>query len=95
MNITRVQRGDTVRLTVQFRNWAGQAVDPDTVTVKIYDYSLKEIKQELLGPTAKLGIGSYYYDFTPTMDGTYYYEFVGQTEGTPALRRGVFEVRFI
>lgn len=95
--VKAVQRGNTVRLTAQFRSWAGVAADPDSVTVRIFDSRLQQLQEALLGAANRTATGAYYYDWsTPSGDSVrYYFEFVGQLEGTPALGRSAFETVFV
>jgi len=84
--------GDTIRATVTFKDWNGQAADPVSVAVTIYDGSSNKVVDK--APATRTGVGTYYYDYTPTKVDTYTIEFSGTLAGTTALQRATFEVAF-
>ncbi|MGI2326420.1 hypothetical protein [Planococcus sp. YIM B11945] len=84
-------KGDTARLCVSFKDFHGNAIDPEEVTLKIYD------KQQLLSETITEGIvdlsqGSYYCDYTADSD--FIFEFSGIYFGKPVLSRQEVKLKF-
>lgn len=77
--------GDTIRVKVTFRDWApsptvGPVIDPDAVSVRVYDSGLVELFEVPDGDSKIVNVstGVYYYDWVlPTTDGTYFIEFRG------------------
>ncbi|QHJ71629.1 hypothetical protein [Planococcus halotolerans] len=84
-------RNDTVRLNVQFRDFNGNAINPESVKLVIYD------KQELVVETITEGVidlsqGNYFYDYTADSD--FIYEFSGIYFGKPVVAREAVQVKF-
>lgn len=84
-------KGDTARLCVQFRDFNGNAINPEEVKLMIYDTN------ELLTETITEGIvdlsqGNYFYDYTADSD--FIYEFSGIYFGNPVIARQAVQVKF-
>lgn len=95
---TVYQSGNTVRLECTFEDFNGYKVDPDTIKVIFYDYRYTKINEIIIGLSNKKSTGVYYYDYvTPVNEENkrVYYEWYGEIDGTPALKRGSFIVRFV
>lgn len=90
--------GDTVKLRVEFKTFAGVAVDPATITLKIYDYDKTLLTTVDITSTYKISTGVYEYNYT-IPDGSYpaiVYEFSGtNVEGSVALSRGKAERKWV
>lgn len=89
--------GNTIRLSAEFKSFAGVYTDPTLVTLKIYDKNMAQIGETVvLGDAHKNGIGKYYYDYLVPDDKRLgintltFYEFCGIIDGEPALNRGQF-----
>lgn len=85
--------GNIIRLSSYFVSISNVPVDPDDITLEIkqpdgtvltYTYAANEI--------IKVGTGSYYYDFTPTINGIHYYRFSGSGACFAAAEK-VFDVQ--
>lgn len=91
---TTVRVGDTCRLGVTFKTWAGAANDVTSATLRIYDSNWKQIGSDIT-PAAQ-GSGVYTYDYTiPVGTGILYFEFSGTLETTTTLVRGQIERKMI
>ena len=81
---------DTIRLVVEFRDFAGKVIHPTNITLKIYD------EDEKLITTITEGINTdttkYYYDYQA--DQTFIFEFSGIYNGLPVLARQLQKVKF-
>jgi len=86
--------GDTIKLHVEFRTFAGVLADPTAITLNIYDSSRKLVT----GPIAitsdyKVDVGTYEYPYVmPEGYSSLYYEFIGDPESLPAVHRGMIAV---
>jgi uncharacterized protein YfaS (alpha-2-macroglobulin family) len=86
------QKGDTVRLSAAFYNFADELADCDgNVTVTVYDHTGAQIAT---GVATRSSTGAYYYDYTTTDEGMFTYEFSGMSGGTAVVRRSVISVVF-
>lgn len=85
--MAKIVKGDTVRFTVQFRDWDGNPARPESVTFRVYNQKWETIYETLLGDNQDLGFGAFYFDYTLNELGLINAEFVGQLQGTPALKR--------
>lgn len=90
-----VQRGNTVRLTAVFKDWGGDAVDPDMVKVVIYNREWQKIDEVPLGVANRLQVGEYFYDYVAAQIGTIYVEWYGMIGATPSLHRSALTVKSI
>lgn len=82
---TQINLYDTVRVNVEFRDWDagdnGSPVDPDDVEVKVINsvgtvlnshrYSIEPLV------VVRTGVGTYYYDWSPSAEGSYTIDFIG------------------
>lgn len=68
---TVVYLGDTVRVSVVFRDFEGELEDPVTLVGKIIELPMSATPNVLFETFApvKTGIGQYYFDYTPTATG--------------------------
>ncbi|MGE0722817.1 MAG: hypothetical protein AB7O45_00505 [Alphaproteobacteria bacterium] len=80
--------GDVVRLEATFTNTAGTAVDPSTVALTVKPPSGANETPTPSNPS----VGTYRYDYTPTLEGLYRYRFVG-TGSNAGAEEGHFTVK--
>lgn len=85
-------KGDTVRLKVHFRNFAGESINPNNVTLTIYNVDHEQIDQFALNDTNQDSTGVYFYDYTPLDQ--FIYEFKGTYNNKPILVRDSVQVKF-
>lgn len=83
--------GDTIRVRVTFRDYAvaptlGAVIDPDSITVKIYDSKENLVETIGGGDVVHESTGIYYYDWTLD-EGTFFIEFSGDFGGNPEIKR--------
>lgn len=94
--MSTVLLGDTVRLTVSFRDWSsssetGSYVNPTSVNGFILDKDM--VTLSTFSPT-NVSLGTYRYDWTPSVVGTYNIKFVGTfADGTTDTVLELFEVK--
>jgi len=92
---TTYLNGDTIMVRVTFRDYStpptvGDPVDPDEISVKIYDAKKVLLRTVPDGdPTIiRNSTGVYSYEWTlPTTDGTYFIEFTGMFGTYPEIIR--------
>ena len=90
-----IYQGDTVRLIVNFRTFDGQAIDPDNVTLTIYDETETQIEQFILDDTNRKDVGIFFYDYvTPDVQQELIYEFKGVHNHNPIIVRDSIETSF-
>jgi hypothetical protein len=81
--------GDTIRLKVEFKNWAGILASPNDVKLKIYlvkNIARDELIEEI--NVDPISVGKYQYDYTiPVGAGSIFYEFSGTLEDKQVLGR--------
>lgn len=82
--------GDTVKLHVEFRTFAGVLTDPESITLTVYDLSRKSVAGPVgINSTHRISTGVYEYLYIiPAGYSSLYYEFIGNPEGLPAVSRG-------
>ena len=86
--------GNTVRLKAEFRDFNGEHVSPENVTLRIYDGCKKQVSEDI--PVSPSDVGKYQYDYViPDVIGPLYFEFVGTLEGLPILGRAIIDKRWI
>lgn len=91
--------GDTIRIQVTFRDWTpegsttpGALIDPDTVTVTVYDEDQNVIQT---GSPVRSSLGVYFYNWiTPNEAGKYFVEFRGVLNGEPLIIREDYYTKF-
>lgn len=90
-------KGDTIRLEVKFMDFNGVLVEPDEVTINIYDGDNVAIQSIPLTSENREGIGRYYYDYVIpyTVNGFIIYEFTGMHRNRPILARDKIHVDFV
>lgn len=84
---------DTVRLVAQFRDFNGNAINPDNVKLTIYN------KQQEIIETITEGItdntqGNFHYNYVAT-NSDFIFEFSGFFNSKPVLSRQLVQVKFI
>lgn len=90
-----IYSGDTVRLKVNFRTFNGQAINPDNVTLTIYDNEHNQIEQYELDDTHQEDVGVYFYDYiTPDDENEIIFEFKGTYNNYPIIVRDTLEINF-
>lgn len=94
------KNGNTVRLSATFKNFAGTLTNSSTsVIITFYDKDLVQVDQVTVpgGGTNNPSTGSYLYDYTIPSDSpsSVIYEFAGTIDGSPALGRAKYSVRFV
>ncbi|MFB4473317.1 hypothetical protein ACDI16_10250 [Oceanobacillus caeni] len=91
-----IYAGDTVRLKVNFKTYDGKAIDPDNVTLTIYDTTEEQIEQITLDGTNREDVGVFFYDYvTPTDKKEVIFEFKGVHNNNPIITRGTLPIKFI
>lgn len=90
-------KGDTVRLEVSFMDFDGVSVEPNEVTLNIYNEDNVALESISLTSDNRTGIGEYYYDYTIpyTVADFVIYEFSGNHRGRPILARDKVHVDFV
>ena len=88
--------GDTVRLKVHFRSFNGDSVDPDDITLTIYDKTKKELDTISITDENKTATGQYFYDYIVPDDIHEYFifEFRGLHNNNPILARDRVSIKF-
>jgi len=89
-----VQKFDTVRLVVQFRDFNGNAINPTDVKLTIYDLQ-EEIIEAITNGIVDLTQGNYQYDYTDTTGSDFVFEFSGVFNDKPVLARQEVKIKFI
>lgn len=94
--------GNTVKLSAEFRTWAGDYGDPTDIVLKIFDHNKVQIGYDIpITSTNKISTGIYQYDYTIPRDAylgygfPMYFEFLGILEGSPISGRGTFTREWI
>lgn len=88
--------GDTIRCTVSFTNFLGQAVDPQLIKFITYDKWYNKLDEVSIGNQNKNSTGNYYYDFViPSSEGEMYYEWYGEIDGKPSIDRKKISKTFV
>lgn len=82
---------DTIRLVVEFKDFNGRTINPDNVTLKIYDKK-KNLIEEITENIKQDGT-KYYYDYTTT-DSDFIFEFSGFYNDKIVLSRQLVKVQF-
>lgn len=92
MPINVYDKGDLVRLSVNFKDLLGVDADPTTVTLSIIDPDEGAPVGIALPPIVKDSIGNYHHDFNVTKVGEYRYEWKG-TGTIQSVEVGQFTVK--
>ena len=93
-----VKIGDTVRFSVEFKDFSSVYADPTDIVLKIYDKHRRQVGSDIsITESHKTGTGIYSYDYTIPANADEYiiYEISGTLEGTTILDRKKLEVEFI
>lgn len=86
--------GDTVRLKVHFKSFVGESINPQNVTLTIYDSKKEQIEQFTLDDTNQQDEGVFFYDYVPNNSDGYIFEFAGTYNDNPILVRDSVQVKF-
>lgn len=90
-----IYSGDTVRLKVNFKTFTGEAINPDNVTLTIYDIERNQIEQYELDDTYRQDVGVYFFDYiTPDDEQEIIYEFKGVYNNYPIIVRDSLKINF-
>jgi hypothetical protein len=86
--------GNTVRLSVEFKTFAGAYADPSSITFKAYNKNNGQIGSTVtLTVSNKTDTGKYQYDYTiPTGYSSIKVEFAGLLEGTALLATSTIDI---
>jgi hypothetical protein len=96
MSIETYHIGDTVKLSVSFKDFDDEAVDPVGVTLNIYDSHKTKIITYETAALTHTGTGVYSYEYViPDDYKEYIYEFVGTVGGKPLLDRKNFKAAWL
>lgn len=88
--------GDTIQLRVNFKEFNGDEVDPEDVTLIIYDMQRQKIEQFKLDDTNRQGEGVYFYNYTANSNlPEFIFEFSGVYDDYKILARDVVKVKFV
>lgn len=82
---------DTVRLIVEFKDFNGNTIVPENVSLKIYD--TKQVLIETITDGITQLNNQYYYDYTAT-DSDFIFEFSGFYNNKTVLSRQLVTVKF-
>ncbi|MGG2111059.1 hypothetical protein ABFY60_11145 [Lysinibacillus pakistanensis] len=91
--MSRVYSGDTARLFVEFRDFEGNTIQPDTVTLTIYNEN-EVVLKTITNGDIKQHDDMYFYDYTHKEKYNYIYEFNGKYLGYPIVARSSVNVVF-
>lgn len=88
-NVQEFDVGDAVRCSAGFKNLAGTAIDPTTVSVSVKKPD-GTVETKVYGTdveVVKSSIGNYYIDVDVTAHGVWYYRFFSTGSGKAAAER--------
>lgn len=95
-NKTGYYAGDTAKLTCEFRDWNDELVDPENVTVTVYNEYWEKLSQASDTDIFRESQGKYYYEYvTPMTTGIVIYEWRGMISGKPSIKRNQLELFFV
>ncbi len=89
--------GDTVRLKVHFKSFDGDSIDPDDITLIIYNTNKSVIETIPISDENKTATGQYYYDYVVVPDDIqeyFIFEFRGLHNNNPILARDRVNIKF-
>ncbi|MFD2703922.1 hypothetical protein [Salibacterium lacus] len=87
--------GDTVRMKVYFRSLEGNAINPNDVTLTLFDKEKQEIESMTLDTSNQEDEGVYFYDYViPDDKQKIIFEFRGSINNKPIVSRGTIEPTF-
>ena len=101
------QSGNSIKLNATFKDFSGDAVDPDLIRLKVYDSNLTLLDTITIGAEHKLAVGSYFYIYQlpaqsttpypndPVTTSSYYYEWYAEISGSVSLKRAKLDVSFL
>lgn len=81
------QKGNTVKLEVEFYDWDDNLVDPERVQLKILDAQYNVIKTITPEQIGRIDVGKYQYYYITDTEGVLYYEWLGYIDNRPSLKR--------
>lgn len=87
------QVGNTLKMTIVFKDFNDELVDPDTIKFIVYDAAFSKILTSSIGPLNRTGLGEYFYLFTPLSEGRFTYEWFCELQGLPSLKRIPIDIR--
>jgi hypothetical protein len=89
-------QGDTIRLQVQFKTFTGDLVDPEGISLTIYDNARNVLETIPITNENKESIGKYTYDYTPPLElDEFIFEFKGVYNNKPIVARDKVEIKFV
>lgn len=90
-------QGDTVRLEVEFKDFDGNAVEPEGVSLNLYDDNEIAFDTVNIPDENRFGIGQYYFDYVVPYGRSDFivYEFYGSHRGRPILARNKLPIEFV
>lgn len=91
--MSRVFSGDTARLYVEFKDFEGNTIHPDTVTITIY-HEDETVFKTITNDKITKHDDSYFYDYTHKEPTNYIYEFNGKYKNLPIVARAHVNVIF-
>ncbi len=88
--------GDTVRLKVHFKSFDGDSIDPDDITLTIYNTDKSVSETIPITDENKTATGQYYYDYVVSDELLEYFifEFGGIHNNKPILSRDKVKIKF-
>jgi hypothetical protein len=99
--VQQVEKGNTIKIEIEFLDFDGSPVEPDNIVFKVYDAKFLELSSNLLEPNNKVrdsnGLdvpGQYYIDHVFNQTGSFYIEFLGYIDSKPTLKREKVTVVF-
>ena len=85
--------GNTVRLSVTFRDFDDELASPEDVVFRVYDSEYNQVGEDV--SVTETSVGLFEYDYTIPVSSNWrdntkpmYYEFYGTLEGNVAIGRG-------
>lgn len=90
-------QGDTIRLQCHFKTFTGDLVDPEGITLTIYDNAKNTLETIPITNENKESTGKYFYDYTPATElNEFIFEFKGfYNNNKPIVARDKVEIKFV
>jgi hypothetical protein len=91
----KVMDGETVKLTADFTGFEGGHIDPDNITLNVYDVLGEPMIDEVnITSHYKVSAGVYCYEYPIPLGtkGDLLYEFLGYINGAPIVIRDILRV---
>jgi hypothetical protein len=97
----QIEKGNTVRIEIEFLDFDNNPAEPTNITFKIYDIKYVELSSNDLTSDNKASNsngdiipGKYFIDHVFVTIGSFYIEFLGYINGKPTVKREKVNVVF-